>query len=126
MATFDFDKAEPYMHILRSDRYGKSAEERKAEVTSRYLGKLSALEKRKNWQFKWVMAGYFIGPIIYLIGGALGDKSSVTSIMMVAAFFMNMAAYHSGKHQFFAVAEGAAYGDALDAWEKVGKPLGYQ
>ena len=126
MATFDFDKAEPYMHILRSDSYGKSAGERMAEATSRYLSKLRALEKRKDWQFKWVIAGYFVGPIIYLIGGALGDKSSVTSIIMLAAFFMNMAAYHSVKHQFFAVAEGAAYGDALDAWEKVGKPLGYQ
>jgi len=127
MINSDLSSTEPYSNWLRNERHGASAEDRRDAAFSRYNFKIKTIKKQKERQIMWVVAGYFIGIIMFYLFRFVGDSigGSLTGAFIGSAFFMNIAAYHYGKYHFFIEAEKAAYDQAVAKWTSEGSPIGY-
>ena len=112
---------EDYSAILRMRSSGELAEEREDKASLVFMDKLSAIEKRKDRQLLWVIAGYAV-PSLVLNFTNLYDSTDIISSMTISLLFMNVAAFQWGKYEFFAAAEARDYEFSLAAWEKEGKP----
>ena len=121
MWKLHFMSTEDYSAILRMRSSGELAEEREDKASLVFMDKLSAIEKRKNRQLLWVIAGYAVpGLVLNFIN--LYDSTDIISSMTISLLFMNVAAFQWGKYEFFAAAEARDYEFSLAAWEKEGKP----
>jgi hypothetical protein len=127
MINFNLSSTEPYSIWLRDEINGASAEDRSDAIFSRYNSKIKMIKKQKERQLMWVVAGYFVGILMFFLFGFIGDSigDNITGVFIGSAFFMNMAAYNYGKYHFFLQAEEAAYNQAAVKWEREGSPIGF-
>jgi len=122
MWKLHFMSTEDYSAILRMRSSGELAEEREDKASLVFMDKLSAIAKRKDRQLLWVIAGYVVSGLAFILAKALGDETAYTSSILISLLFMNVAAFQWGKYEFFAAAEARDYEFSLAAWEKEGKP----
>ena len=121
MRKLHFMSTEDYSAILHMRSSGELAEERENKALLVFMDKLSAINKGKDRQLLWVIAGYAVPGLVLSLTN-LNDPTEFFSSIIIPLLFMNVAAFQWGKYEFFSAAEARDYEFSLAAWQKEGKP----
>lgn len=118
MSHIDLNSVGNYQLILRHEAYGTDPVEREAAAHTALIERLREIEKRRNRQEKWIMASYLVCGLVSYSSFSIGS----VGLGLLAAFFVNMAAFYYGKYTYCFSGEELALRRAVEKWESEGRP----